>query len=69
MITANNIQTLQINSTCIWGNTNEIMGMEIVEFFFGNFWHWLGGLFYLGVIFSMPLISFTSRHNNKDEEE
>lgn len=45
------------------------MGMEIVEFFFGNFWHWLGGLFYLGVIFSMPLISFTSRHNNKDEEE
>ena len=43
--------------------------MEIVEFFFGNFWHWLGGLFYLGVIFGMPLISFTSRHNNKDEEE
>ena len=43
--------------------------MEIVEFFFGNFWHWLGGLFYLGVIFSMPLINFTSRHNNKDEEE
>ena len=42
--------------------------MEIVEFFFGNFWHWLGGLFYLAVIFSVPLISFTSKHKDKMKE-
>lgn len=34
--------------------------MEIVkficEFFFTNFWHWLGGLCYLAIIFDATLI-------------
>lgn len=43
--------------------------MEVIEFFFGNFWHWLGGLFYLGVIFSFPLLTINSKHKDEDERE
>lgn len=40
--------------------------MQYIEFFFGNFWHWLGGLIYLAVIFSGSLLSINWR---KDKEE
>lgn len=40
--------------------------MEIIEFFFTNFWHWLGGLFYLAVIFSTPLLYIGK--SRKDEK-
>jgi hypothetical protein len=39
--------------------------MEYLEFFFGNFWHWLGGLFYLAVIFSTPLL-YIGRSDKKE---
>ena len=41
--------------------------MEIVEFFFTNFWHWLGGLFYLAVIFSTPLLYIGGRSKKEKE--
>ena len=37
--------------------------MEYCEFFFSNFWHWLGGLIYLAVIFNVPLICIDKRKN------
>lgn len=44
--------------------------MEIVkylcEFFFGNFWHWLGLLFIIATICGMGVIRFTSK--SKDDE-
>lgn len=43
--------------------------MEIVEFFFCNFWHWLGGIFYLAVIFGVPLLSVNIGKNKKDKED
>lgn len=47
--------------------------MEMVkylcEFFFGNFWHWAGGLFYLTIIFCLPLGWIYGRINNNDKDE
>lgn len=42
--------------------------MEIVEFFFTNFWHWLGGLFYLAIIFATPLVLINKTKNEKGNE-
>lgn len=46
--------------------------MEIVkylcEFFFTDFWHWLGLLFVLSVIFGMPLVYIGTRKNKKEDE-
>ena len=43
--------------------------MEIVkylcEFFFTNFWHWLGLLFVLAEIFGLPLIYINSNKEAK----
>jgi hypothetical protein len=41
--------------------------MEYCEFFFGNFWHWIGGLFYLAVIFNVPLIWIGKSKKSKEE--
>ena len=44
--------------------------MEIVkylcEFFFTNFWHWLGLLFIIAVIFHMPLIYIGKKKKKED---
>lgn len=41
----------------------------LCEFFFGNFWHWIGGLFYLIIIFCLPLGWIYGRINNNDKDE
>ena len=41
----------------------------LCEFFFTNFWHWLGGLFYLAVIFSTPLIWIGKNKKNMEATE
>ena len=43
--------------------------MYLCEFFFTDFWHWLGGRFYLGAIFSVPLLSVNIGKGKKDKEE
>ena len=43
--------------------------MEYIEFFFCNFWHWLGGLIYLAVVFSVPLFRVNIGKNKKDKED
>ena len=40
--------------------------MQYVEFFFTNFWHWLGLVVVLEIIFSGGLVRFISI-KNKDE--
>jgi len=42
--------------------------MEYCEFFFDNFWHWLGGLIYLLAIFSTPLVCI-GRGKSKTEND
>ena len=47
--------------------------MEIVkylcEFFFGNFWHWLGLLFIIATICGMGIVKLGFKEDNKDERE
>ena len=51
--------------------------MEIVkylcEFFFTDFWHWLGLVVILGIVFRFGLVSFITDNSRKtvkrDEEE
>ena len=31
----------------------------LCEFFFTNFWHWIGGLFYLSVLAGAAIIKFS----------
>lgn len=38
----------------------------LCEFFFTDFWHWLGGLCYLAVIFSTPLVLFEKSKKSKE---
>ena len=38
--------------------------MEYVEFFFGNFWHWLGLVIIVAIIFGRRLLVI----NNKEEK-
>jgi len=40
--------------------------MEYVEYFFGNFWHWLGGLFYLALICGVAIPSIFCRFSDRD---
>lgn len=46
--------------------------MEIVqylcEFFFGNFWHYIGLVILVGIIFRMPLIHFDNSITNGKEK-
>ena len=46
--------------------------MEIVkylcEFFFTNFWHWLGLVIMLESLFGIPFIKFTRTKKSKEEE-
>lgn len=46
--------------------------MEIVkylcEFFFTNFWHWLGLWFILGTIFSVPLLRINCGSSRKEKD-
>lgn len=37
----------------------------VCEFFFCNFWHWLGLLIYLAVMFRYGLITFNIGNSNK----
>ena len=37
----------------------------ICEFFFTNFWHWLGGLCYLVIIFGATLIKINQNRKDK----
>lgn len=39
--------------------------MYLCEFFFTNFWHWLGGVIYLAIIFSTPLIYISKKKGEK----
>ena len=41
----------------------------ICEFFFTNFWHWLGGLCYLAVVFSTPLLYIGKSNRKKDDND
>lgn len=41
----------------------------LCEFFFGNFCHWLGGLFYLAVIFSTPLVWVVKNQKDKEDKQ
>ena len=47
--------------------------MEVVkylcEFFFGNFWHWLGLLFIIATICGMGIVKLGFKEDNKDERE
>ena len=42
--------------------------MEYIEFFFGNFWHWLGLVIIIEAIFSGGFIRFI-KINAKDKED
>lgn len=39
----------------------------ICEFFFTNFWHWLGLVSILCIIFRVELISFNNNKNKENE--
>ena len=41
----------------------------ICEFFFGNFWHWLGGLFYLCIICGVAIPGIIWRLGDKDDDK
>ena len=41
--------------------------MEYCEFFFGNFWHWIGGLIYLAVIFNGSFIRIRKSKKSKED--
>jgi hypothetical protein len=43
--------------------------MAILEFLFNDFWHWLGGLIYIGAIFSGPWIFIDRSRNYKSKED
>ena len=46
--------------------------MEYIEFFFGNFWHWLGLVIIIEAIFSGGFIRFiriNAKEENKVEKE
>ncbi len=42
------------------------MIMDIIEFFFGNFWHWLGLILVLAVVFGRGVIRI---ENSKSKED
>ena len=35
------------------------MTLQILEFFFGNFWHWLGLMIMLSIIFKTSIITIS----------
>ena len=41
----------------------------ICEFFFGNFWHWLGLLVMLCIVCNVRLLTFSINKNDKNREE
>lgn len=41
--------------------------MQYIEFFFGNFWHWAGGLIYLMVIFGCPFLWLIAKDEKKSD--
>lgn len=40
----------------------------LCEFFFGNFWHYIGLVILVGIVFRMPLINFDNSINNRDKD-
>lgn len=41
--------------------------MEYIEYFFGNFWHWLGLVIVLAVAIK-PIVDITHIHKNGDDK-
>lgn len=42
--------------------------MEVLEFIFGDFWHFIGCVFILMIICGSPVVSINHYHHDKDED-
>lgn len=43
--------------------------MDVLEFIFGDFWHFIGTVLILMIICGSPIVSINHYHHHKDDDE